>query len=268
MLARGAIEAAAEALDAAERTRRQIGLISLAHPGMTLADAYAVQHAWVARKIAAGRVRIGYKIGLTSRAMQAALGIDEPDSGVLFDDMRFASGATVPKGRFIAPRIEAELAFVLARPLVGPGVDEAAVMAATAAVHPALEILDTRILRVDPVTRKPRSIIDTVADNAANAGIVLGERPLPHRDIDLAWIGAIVSKNGIVEETGLAAGVLGHPARGIAWLANRLAEQGFPPLEAGAILLAGSFIRPLEAEPGSAILADFGRWGTVACNIA
>jgi 2-oxo-hept-3-ene-1,7-dioate hydratase len=268
MMTADQIEAAAEALDRAERTRRQIGLLSLAHPGMTLADAYAVQRAWVGRKLAAGRSRIGYKIGLTSRAMQAALGIAEPDSGVLFEDMRFSNGATVPKDRFIAPRIEAELAFVLERPLAGPAVDEAAVMAATGAVYPALEILDTRILRADPATGKPRSIVDTVADNAANAGIVLGDRPLPHRDIDLAWVGAIVGRNGIVEETGLAAGVLGHPARGIAWLANRLAEQGFPSLKAGAILLAGSFIRPLEAEPGSAIDADFGAWGRVTCAFA
>lgn len=257
---------AVEALDAAERTRVQTGLLSLKHPAMTMDDAYAVQKAWVARKLAAGRTQIGWKIGLTSKAMQSALNIDIPDSGVLFDDMLFEEGATVPAGRFIQPRIEAEIAFVMKRGLRGVvGIEE--VLAATDYVAPSLEILDTRILRVDPETKKARTIVDTIADNAANAGIVLGREKIDPRAVDLRWMGAIVSRNGEVEETGLGAGVLDHPARGIAWLAERLAQYG-EALKPGDIVLAGSFIRPVEARPGDSIAADFGPHGSIALHFA
>ena len=259
------VEAAAEALDEAERTRRQIGLLSLKHPGMTMDDAYAVQAAWTARKLAAGRRIIGRKIGLTSKAMQQALGIDIPDSGVLFDDMLFSNGATVPAGRFIQPRIEAEIAFVMKAELCGPGVTAQDVLAATDHVLPALEILDTRILRVDPQTKKARTISDTIADNAANAGIILGTQRLDPRDVDLRWMGAMVLRDGEVEETGLGAGVLNDPAAAVAWLANRLTLYG-TRISAGEIILSGSFVRPVEAPPGSRIVADFGRFGTVECR--
>ena len=256
------IEAAAEALDGAERSRKQIGHLALAHPGMDMNDAYAVQAAWVRRRLAAGRSIIGRKIGLTSKAMQQALAIDIPDSGVLFDDMLFADGATVPAGRFIQPRVEAEIAFVMKAPLAGPGVTPADVIAATDYIQPALEILDTRILRVDPSTKKTRTVFDTIADNAANAGIVLGGRKLDPSEIDMRWIGAIVYCNGEVEETGLGAGVLDDPALSMAWLANRLAQYG-DRIEAGEVVLSGSFIRPIEAPPGSLIRADFGACGQV-----
>jgi len=266
MLTPAEIEEAASALDTAERTRRQTGLLSLKHPGMTMDDAYAIQKAWVDRKLAAGRSRIGWKIGLTSKAMQSALNIDIPDSGVLLDDMLFADGATVPEHRFIQPRVEAEIAFVLKRGLEGT-VDIDAVLDATDHVVPALEILDTRILRVDPETKKARTIVDTIADNAANAGIVLSRQKFDPRGIDLRWMGAIVSRNGEVEETGLGAGVLDHPARGIAWLAERLSRYG-GALQAGDIVLAGSFIRPIEAPTGASIVADFGPYGTVGIGFA
>jgi len=266
-LAAGEIARAAEVLDEAERTRRQIGLLSLRHQSMTMDDAYAVQSAWVGKKLAARRRRIGWKIGLTSRAMQSALGIDTPDSGVLLDDMLFEDGATVPAGRFIQPRIEAEIAFVMKAPLKGPGVSVADVLKATDHVTPTLEILDTRILRADPETKKARTIVDTIADNAANAGIVLGGRAIRPESVDLRWMGAIVLRNGIVEETGLGAGVLNHPALGVAWLADRLAAYG-EGIEAGQIVLAGSFIRPIEAPPGSAIVADYGPHGMVTCHFA
>jgi 2-oxo-hept-3-ene-1,7-dioate hydratase len=259
------IEAAAAALDEAERSRRQIGLLSLVHPGMTMDDAYAVQAAWVAMKTATGRRIVGHKIGLTSKAMQQALGIDIPDSGILFDDMLFGDGATIPAGRFIQPRVEAEIAFVMKADLTGPHVTAADVLAATDHVQPSLEILDTRILRVDPTTRKSRTIVDTIADNAANAGLVLGGRRIDPRSVDLRWVGAIVSRDGEVEETGLGAGVLNDPAAGIAWLANRLAEHD-DVIRAGEIVLSGSFIRPIEAPPGAEIVADFGPWGTVSCS--
>ncbi len=259
------IDAAASALDGAEESRKQIDLLSLKHPGMSMDDAYAVQAAWVKRKIAGGRKVIGWKIGLTSKAMQYALNIDIPDSGVLFDDMLFEDGAVIPADRFIQPRIEAEIAFVMKAPLKGPNVSIFDVLNATDYITPALEILDTRILRVDPETKKARSIVDTISDNAANAGIVIGGRQMRPDQVDMRWMGAIVSRNAEVEETGLGAGVLNHPARGIAWLANRLAQYG-DGIEAGQIVLAGSFIRPVEARHGDTINADFGPYGTIACH--
>ncbi len=166
----------------------------------------------MAAKRAGGAAVIGWKIGLTSRAMQAALGIDTPDSGVLLDDMAFADGATVPAGRFIPARVEAEIAFVMRAPLRGEVSREEEVLAATAAVCPALEILDTRILRADPATGRARTIVDTVSDNAANAGIVLGRARHDAASVDLRRVGAIVKRDGVVEETGLGAGVLDDPS--------------------------------------------------------
>ncbi|MCA0202732.1 MAG: 2-oxo-hepta-3-ene-1,7-dioic acid hydratase [Proteobacteria bacterium] len=260
-------EAAAEALFQAEATGRQIGLLSLAHPGMTLDDAYAVQAALVQRKKAAGRRVIGWKIGLTSRAMQDALKIDTPDSGVLFDDMLFEDGAEIPAGRFIQPRIEAEIAFLLKSPLRGEGITRAQVLAATEAVAPALEILDTRILRADPASGKPRVVTDTISDNAANAGIVLGAQRHAPDALDLRWAGAILKRDGVVEETGLGAGVLDDPVTGIVWLVERLARYG-QGLAAGEVVLSGSFIRPVEAPPGSVFDADFGSFGRVRTTFA
>ncbi|QFY63218.1 2-oxo-hepta-3-ene-1,7-dioic acid hydratase (plasmid) [Rhizobium grahamii] len=263
MLTAAEIEAAAESLDQAERSRTQMGLLSLKHPDMTMDDAYAVQGAWVTKKIAAGRKVIGWKIGLTSKAMQYALNINIPDSGVLLDDMVFEDGATVPKDRFIQPRVEAEIAFVMKRSLRGPGVTAFDVLNATDYVTPALEILDTRIFRTDPETKRARNICDTISDNAANAGIVWGGRAVKPDQIDMRWMGAIVSRNAEVEETGLGAGVLNQPARGVAWLANRLAQYG-DGIEVGQIILAGSFIRPIEARHGDTIVGDFGPYGTVS----
>jgi 2-oxo-hept-3-ene-1,7-dioate hydratase len=256
-------EAAAEALHRAEATGQQCRLLSLQYPGMTLDDAYAVQAALVARKLAEGRRRIGWKIGLTSRAMQDALGIDTPDSGVLLDDMAFASGATVPAGRFIQPRVEAEIAFVMRAPLAGADCTRKDVLAATGHVAPALEILDTRILRADPDTGQARIVTDTISDNAANAGVVLGAARHAPDAFDLRWVGAIVTCGGTVEETGLGAGVLNDPVTSVLWLARRLAEYG-QAIEAGDIVLSGSFIRPIEAPPDTAINADFGPFGSVA----
>ena len=267
MLTKAEIATAAADLFRAETSRQQIGLLSRRHPQMTFDEAYAVQGALVASKIAAGRRVIGWKIGLTSKAMQSALNIATPDSGVLFDDMAFEDGAVIPADRFIQPRIEAELAFILKAPLAGPNVRPWDVINATDFIVPALEILDTRILRIDPETGQTRSIVDTIADNAANAGILTGGRMLRPDAIDLRWAGAIVSRNGEVEETGLGAGVLNDPARGVAWLANRLAAYG-QAIEPGQIVLSGSFIRPIEARHGDSILADFGPLGTLAAHFA
>ncbi|WP_071672679.1 2-oxo-hept-4-ene-1,7-dioate hydratase [Nioella nitratireducens] len=256
--------AAAAALLKAEAEGRQIGLLSRAHPGMDMDDAYRVQKALVDLKLAQGRRQIGWKIGLTSRAMQDALGIDIPDSGVLLDDMMFENGAAVPAGRFIQPRIEAEIAFVMKADLVGE-VSRDDVLAATDYVAPSLEILDTRILRKDPESGQMRSIVDTISDNAANAGIVLGGAKHAPDAMDLRWIGAIVTRNGMVEETGLGAGVLNDPVEGIVWLARRLAGYG-DAIKAGQIVLSGSFIRPVEAPSGSRFHADFGPFGDVSVS--
>jgi len=258
------ISAAAARLHRAEQSRVQIRQLSQDHPGIDIADAYAIQQAWMAIKTGEGLVVRGHKIGLTSKAMQSALAIGEPDSGVLLDNMFFADGGVVPSDRFIATRIEAELAFVMKRRLSGPHCTIFDVLNATDFVVPALEILDTRIERVDPATKATRKIFDTIADNAANAGIVLGGRPLRPLDADLRWVGALAYKNGQLEETGLAAGVLNHPATAVAWLANKIAPQGLA-LEPGQVVLAGSFIRPIETAKGDTIQADYGPYGTVSC---
>jgi 2-oxo-hept-3-ene-1,7-dioate hydratase len=257
------ITAAARSLLEAERTNTQRGLLSQEYPGITLDEAYAVQRAFVRMKTETGLRQIGWKIGLTSRAMQQALNITTPDSGVLLDDMAFADGATVPAGRFIQPRVEAEIAFIMAADLSGPATTRAQVLAATAHVAPSLEILDTRILRADPTTGKARIITDTVSDNAANAGVVLGPQRHLAGDCDLRWVGAIVTRDGVVEETGLGAGVLNDPVMGIVWLVHRLAAYGMG-LSKGDIVLSGSFIRPVEAPPGSRFHADFGPFGHVS----
>ena len=261
------IRLAAQSLDHAERDRKQIGLLSLQHPIMTMDDAYAIQSAWVAQKIAAGRKAKGWKIGLTSKAMQSALNIDIPDSGVLLDDMFFGDGAVVPESRFIQPRIEAEIAFIMKTPLSGPNATAADVLAATEWVVPSLEILDTRIWRVDPATKKARNVYDTISDNAANAGIVLGSERHGPEAFDLRWVGVVVKRDGEVEETGLGAGVLNDPLLGIAWLANRLAQYG-QSIRAGDVVLSGSFIRPVETTHGCLIEADFGSFGSVTCRFA
>lgn len=259
-------ELAAE-LHAAERDRSQIKQFSLRHPDMSMPDAYQVQRAWVDMKLAEGRKLVGHKIGLTSRAMQLAVGIDQPDSGALFDDMLFAEGSVIPHNRFIVPRVEVELAFILGRPLRGPGVTIFDVLAATDWVVPALEIIDARIHQVDPETKAVRRVVDTISDNAANAGIVMGGRPVRPDAVDLRWVGAMLVQNGAIEETGLAAGVLNHPANGIAWLANRLGPQGIA-LEPGQIVLAGSFTRPVYVKPGDVLNVDYGPLGAVACRFS
>lgn len=262
-----AISAAAAELYKAERTGTQIGLLSTRHPEMTLDDAYAVQAALVQQKLSAGRRMTGRKIGLTSRVMQRALNITTPDSGVLLDDMHFEHESTVPKGRFIEPRIEAEIAFIMAEPLAGADITRDDVLAATAAVAPCLELLDTRILRSDPDTGRTRIIVDTVSDNAANAGVVLGaERHTPDA-FDLRWIGAIVKRDDVVEEAGLGAAVLNDPVTSMVWLVQRLAQYG-DGLQADDVVLSGSFVRPIEAPPGSRFEADFGDFGQVSIAFA
>jgi 2-oxo-hept-3-ene-1,7-dioate hydratase len=258
---------AAADLLAAENTRDQIGLLTKRHPEMGMDDAYQVQNAIYRAKLEEGRKVIGWKIGLTSKAMQYALNIDIPDSGILFDDMLFENGATVPAGRFIQPRIEAEIAFIMKDAIGGADVTREDVIAATDYVAPSIEILDTRIQRIDPETGKARTVFDTISDNAANAGIVLGPERHAVDAFDLRWVGAITSRNGEVEETGLGAGVLNDPVESVVWLARRMAQYG-QSIEPGQIILSGSFIRPVECPSGTDIHADFGPFGSVDAHFA
>jgi 2-oxo-hept-3-ene-1,7-dioate hydratase len=255
--------ALARELHQAERSRVQLEHFSKRHPQMEIADSYAIQHEWVQLKLAEGRSIRGHKIGLTSRAMQIASQITEPDYGTLLDDMFVAEGGDVPAARFILPRVEVEFAFILGRALQGPGVSIFDVLAATDHVVPALEIIDARIEQFDRHSKAPRKVLDTIADNAANAGIVLGGRPVKPDAVDLRWCGALLYKNGVIEETGLGAAVLNHPAHGVAWLANRLGAHGVG-LAAGEVVLAGSFTRPVAAAAGDVFHADYGRLGAIA----
>ena len=259
MLDSSTILALAAELDRSEKSRVQVEHFSKRYPGMTIEDGYAVSRAWVAMKLAAGRTVRGHKIGLTSRAMQISSQIDEPDYGTLLDDMFFAPG-DIPTQRFIAPRVEVELAFVLKKKLEGPQVSVDEVLDATEYVTPAIEIIDARIEQFDRHTRAMRKVFDTISDNAANAGIVLGGHKVAPRAVDLPWCGAILRQNGVVEETGLAAGVQGHPAIGVAWLAHKLAPWG-ECLQAGEVVLAGSFTRPVAARAGDVFDADYGPLG-------
>ncbi len=263
MLDTATIAAAARSLDQAEQSRTQLRQFSLEHAGMTIADAYAIQQAWVNLKLGSGRKARGHKIGLTSRAMQQSSQIDEPDYGVLLDDMFFPEGNAIPFKRFIVPRVEVELAFVLARKLEGTGCTLDDVLAATEYIVPAVEIIDARIQQVDPQTKVTRKVVDTISDNAANAGIVVGKHRVRSNEVDLRWVAALLYRNGVIEESGVAAAVLDHPGNGVAWLVNKLAPYGVA-LQAGEVVLAGSFTRPVTAQPGDEFRVDYGPLGAIA----
>jgi 2-oxo-hept-3-ene-1,7-dioate hydratase len=263
MLDETLIQQLAAELHQSEKTRVQVEHFSKRHPDMTLEDGYRISRAWVALKIREGRTVRGHKIGLTSRAMQQASQINEPDYGTLLDDMFFAEGGDIPFTRFIAPRVEVELAFILGKPLKGPNVSLFDVLDATDWVVPAIEIIDARIEQFDRHTKLMRKVQDTISDNAANAGIVTGGRPVRPDAVDLRWVSALLYKNGVIEETGVAAGVLNHPATGVAWLANKLAPWG-EHLSAGEVVLGGSFTRPVHAQPGDSFHADYGPLGAIA----
>lgn len=245
-----------EALLEANRTRVQTTRPSALFPHIEFEDAYAISAAVARRQQAAGAKLIGYKVGLTSIAMRRSSKIDEPDFGFLYDHFLIEEGAKVPHANYCVPRVELELAFILGQPLHGPGVTMLDVLRATEFVVPSIEIIDTRV-------DEPRQIYDTIADNGAGAGLVLGGRPYHPRDLDLRMVPGILYRNTEIEETGLSCGVMGHPANGVAWLANKLSTLGYA-LEPGQILLAGSFVRPVWAQIGDTIRADFGTLGSVA----
>ncbi|MEN9609477.1 MAG: 2-oxo-hepta-3-ene,7-dioic acid hydratase [Bacteroidota bacterium] len=255
------IEKEAQLLYLAERNRTQISATTVRYPNMTIADAYAIQKQGIELKKQAGRTVVGYKIGLTSRVMQRSMKINEPDYGILMDDMVFEEGAEIVAANFLDPRVEVELAFMLHTPLKGEHITIFDVLRATEYVIPAVELIAARTFRVHPETKYVRNVCDTIADNAANAGIIVGGRPMKPDAVDLRWIGAMLYKNGVLEETGLAAGVLNHPAKGIAWLAQKYAAYGMG-LEAGKIILAGSFTSALVAQAGDTFHIDFGNMGS------
>jgi 2-oxo-hept-3-ene-1,7-dioate hydratase len=255
--------ALARELRDAERSRNQVEQFSRRYAQLSIADSYAIQREWMRLEREAGHLVIGHKIGLTSRAMQLASQITEPDYGTLLDRMVLRDGAEVEAARFIVPRFEVEFAFILGRRLQGPGVSLFDVLRATDYVVPALELIDARIEQFDRQTQAPRKVLDTIADNAANAGIVLGGRPMKPDAVDWRWAGALLYKNGVIEESGLGAAVLNHPGNGVAWLANKLAAHD-EALEAGEIVLGGSFTRPVPCAAGDTFHADYGPLGSIS----
>jgi len=263
MLNEQEIKIAAGKLYNAERDRVQIDPVTLTHPEMTMDDAYAVQSAWVNRKVNSdGRKVVGYKIGLTSRAMQRVMKIDTPDYGVLLDDMVFENNTEIRAADFLA-QIEVELAFVLKERLFGENVTLEDVMAATDYVIPAFELIAARSFRIHPVTGYTRTVFDTISDNAANAGIIMGGNKVRPDELDLRWAGAIVKRNDVIEQTGLAAAVLDHPANGICWIAKRFAPHGIA-LEPGQVLLSGSFTAPIKVAAGDLVTAEYGPLGDLS----
>ena len=261
------IHESARRFDEAERNRRQMRPLTFDYPDMDMTDAHAVQDAWVEMKLARGARILGRKIGLTSRAMQRAMNIGEPDYGTLLDDMFFEDGAEVEAASFLDPRVEVEISFVLKDTLEGTEVTVDEVLDATEGVYPSLELIAARSYRVDPETGTTRTVVDTIADNAASAGVVMGRKGFDAGELDLPWCGAVLYRNGEVEETGLAAGVMGHPAHGVCWLARRFATHGIA-LKPGDVILSGSFTRPVAARAGDEFLADFGPLGRIGCRFA
>ena len=265
ILTKSQVKAAADDLYMAEVERRQVEALTLTYPDMQMEDSYAVQAAVMQRKMNEGRKVIGYKVGLTSRVMQRSMKIDEPDYGVLLDDMKFEDGSDIETARFTDPRVEMELAFVLKQPLFGENLNIMDVLNATYYVIPALELIAARSHRVHPKTGYVRTVMDTIADNAASAGVIMGGNPIRPDSVDLRWCGGIMYRNAVIEETGLAAAVLNHPANGIVWLARRFAAHGIA-LEPGQILLSGSFTAAIPVKAGDTIHADYGPLGSIACR--
>ncbi|MBB3156844.1 2-oxo-hept-3-ene-1,7-dioate hydratase [Microbacterium proteolyticum] len=259
MLTDAQIDAIAAELAAADRAHAVIPRITARYPDAVIEDSYAIQGRWRDTQIAAGRTLVGRKIGLTSKAMQQATGITEPDYGVMFDDTVYRSGDEIPVALFSNVRVEVELAFVLKTPLEGPDCTLDDALAAIDYAVPALEVLNSHI------ELEGRTIVDTISDNAAYGAMVLGDVRKRPDEIDLRWVPGVLSRNGEIEETGVAAGVLGHPATGVAWLANKFHQHG-ARLEAGEIILAGSFTRPMWVSQGDDVLCDYGPMGTISCR--
>lgn len=252
-------EAIAEELVQADLDRAVLPRLTKRYPEMVIDDSYAIQKIWSDRRIKAGARLVGHKIGLTSKVMQVATGISEPDYGVIHDDMVYESGSVLEFDRFSNVRIEVELAFVLAKPLSGPNTTIFDVLDATAYVVPALEVLNSHL------ELEGRTIVDTISDNAAMGAMVVGGRPIKVDELDLRWVSTLLYRNETIEDSGVAGAILGHPAMGVAWLANKLAQHG-QSLEAGEIILAGSFTKPMWVERGDTVHAEYNGMGSVTCR--
>jgi 2-keto-4-pentenoate hydratase len=252
------VEVAASLLEA-YRTRQSIEPLVEKYAGLELDDAYAIQQHQVQAWLGEGRVIQGHKVGLTSGAMQRQMGVDQPDYGVLRDDMFYPEDAPVPAGIFLAPRIEPEIAFVLSRDLTGPGVTVAEAAAAVDFVLPALEIIDSRI-RDWKIT-----ILDTIADNASSGGVMLGSTPTRLSDVDLRLAGCNLYGNGALVATGAGGAVLGSPLLSLAWLANTVGRHGVT-LRAGHVVLPGSVTPAQPVRPGDTWTAQFAGIGSVTAR--
>jgi 2-keto-4-pentenoate hydratase len=255
------IDRFAEELWQAGTDRRPVEPLTDRAPDLVVEDAYAIQTGVVQRRMADGARVIGRKIGLTSRPMQEVLGVDEPDFGVLLDDMFVEDGDVIDLGTLLQPRVEAELAFVMERDLTGPGVTTARALTAIAGMLPAIEVVDSRVAdwRI--------KLVDTVADNASSGLLVVGGRLRPVADLDLRLIGVAVSRNGEIIDTGAGAAALGNPARCVAWLANKLGSLG-AGLRAGDVVLPGAVHRMVAVEPGDVFRAEFSRLGAVTARFS
>ena len=251
------IDEAARLLQAAQEDRAPVGPLTERYPAMEVADAYAIQQVNLRRRLESGARLVGHKIGLTSEPMQTLLGVDEPDFGYILNDMVIAPGSAVPRDRFCAPRVEPEVAFLLDKPLRGPGVSVDDVRAATSAVAVALEIVDSRIADWKLTLR------DTVADNASSGAVVLGDWVPYGEGIDLAGARASLQLNGTEVDSGLGSAVLGDPAAAVAWLANALAPFGTDILP-GQFVMSGSFTTAAFVHPGDSASATISGLGAVS----
>jgi 2-keto-4-pentenoate hydratase len=234
--------------------------LSATFPGLTVDQAYDIQLDWVASQVQGGRAVRGHKVGLTSEAMQRQLGVDQPDFGHLLDGMIFDENETVPTTGLLQPRIEPELAFVLGEDLAGPGVTVESAANAVEYVFPALEVIDSRIAdwRI--------TIVDTIADNASSAAVVLGASGCRLSDVDLEQATVVLTRNGETVGTGLTGAVMGNPLHALAWLANTLGRRG-QTLRAGHVVLPGSCTAAVPIGAGDVVTASFGSGGAVTAHI-
>ena len=232
--------------------------LSSRHPDITIEDAYAIQQRLIARRLDAGERVVGKKIGVTSQAVMNMLGVFQPDFGILLDGMVYNEGQPIEARTLIQPKAEGEIAFVLKKDLMGPGVTAADVMAATEGVMACFEIVDSRI------RDWKIQIQDTVADNASCGVFVLGDRLVDPRDVDLGTCGMVLEKNGEIVATGAGAAALGHPANAVAWLANTLGRLGIA-LEAGEVVLSGSLGIMVPVQAGDNLRVTIG--GIGGCSV-
>jgi 2-keto-4-pentenoate hydratase len=251
----------ADELAQAERTRVPVQPISARFAEFDVADAYRVQTINLRHRLDAGAARVGHKVGLTNKRMQEQLGVSEPDFGFLLDDMQVPNGHSLALGAFISPRIEPEICFLIDRDLVGPGITRSDVMAATSALAPALEVIDSRI--VDWKIK----LVDTVADNASSARVVVGPwTSLEGGDFDVMGAEGWIERDGVVVATGHGSDVFGDPALAVAWLVNKLAEFG-GGIRAGEIVMPGALTASLPLDSGSRFTAAIDGLGSVSVGV-